>query len=55
MPAEVVDRLLEEKPEITGITLPGMPPNAPGMAKQKSGTLRVYSFGPEGVAVYSDE
>ncbi|HIC64560.1 DUF411 domain-containing protein [Paracoccus sp. (in: a-proteobacteria)] len=55
VPAEVVDRLLEEKPEITGITLPGMPPNAPGMAKQKSGTLRVYSFGPEGVAVYSDE
>ena len=55
VPAEIIERLLEERPDITGITLPGMPANAPGMAPAKTGTLRTYSFGPEGVAVYSDE
>ena len=55
VPAEIIERLLEERPDITGITLPGMPANAPGMAPAKTGTLRVYSFGPDGVGVYSDE
>jgi hypothetical protein len=55
VPAEIIERLLEERPDITGITLPGMPANAPGMAPAKAGTLRTYSFGPDGVAVYSDE
>ena len=39
----------------TGITLPGMPGNAPGMAPAKTGTLKTYAFGKDGVAVYSDE
>lgn len=55
VPAEIIDRLLEEQPEIAGITLPGMPANAPGMAPKKTGTLRVYAFGKDGVSVYSDE
>ena len=55
VPAEIIRRLLDERPEITGITLPGMPSNAPGMAREKSGTLRTYAFGPEGVRVFSDE
>lgn len=55
VPAEIIERLLEERPAITGITLPGMPANAPGMAPAKTGTLKVYSFGPDGVGVYSDE
>lgn len=55
VPSEIIERLLEERPDVTGITLPGMPANAPGMAPEKTGTLRVYSFGPDGVAVYSDE
>jgi len=55
VPSEIIERLLEERPDITGITLPGMPGNAPGMAPSKTGTLRTYAFGPEGVAVYSDE
>ena len=55
VPSEIIERLIEERPAITGITLPGMPGNAPGMAPAKTGTLRTYSFGPEGVAVYSDE
>lgn len=55
VPSEIIERLLDERPDITGITLPGMPGNAPGMAPSKTGTLRTYAFGPEGVAVYSDE
>lgn len=55
VPAEIIERLLEERPDITGITLPGMPANAPGMAPAKTGTLRTYAFGPNGVAVYADE
>lgn len=55
VPAEIIDRLLAERPEIAGITLPGMPPNAPGMARVKTGTLKTYAFGEGGVAVYSDE
>jgi len=55
VPAEIITRLLEERPEIKGITLPGMPANAPGMAAEKTGTLKVYAFGPAGVSLYSDE
>lgn len=48
-------RIVQERPDIDGITLPGMPSNAPGMAQVKTGTLKTYSFGEDGVAVYSDE
>ena len=55
VPVDIIDRLLETRPAITGITLPGMPANAPGMAAVKSGTLRTYAFGPEGISIYADE
>lgn len=55
VPAEVIARLLEERPAINGITLPGMPANAPGMATKKTGILKVYAFGPRGVSLYSNE
>lgn len=54
VPAEIVRRLTDERPQITGITLPGMPQNAPGMGG-KSGTLKTYAFGEDGVSVYADE
>lgn len=54
VPAEIIARLMKDKPQITGITLPGMPQNAPGMAG-KSGTLKTYSFSENGIEVYSDE
>ena len=55
VPVEIINRLLKEQPDIKGITLPGMPGNAPGMADAKSGTLKIYAFGATGVTVYSDE
>lgn len=55
VPAEIIERLISERPEIAGITLPGMPMNAPGMAPDKTGTLKTYAFGEGGITVYSDE
>src|SRR5215470_7801538 len=36
IPIEVIDRLLSEKPQIIGITLPGMPVGTPGMPSNKT-------------------
>lgn len=55
VPVEIIERLVSERPDITGITLPGMPGNAPGMAPTKTGTLKTYAFGKDGVTVYSEE
>ncbi|MFT6657680.1 DUF411 domain-containing protein [Maritalea sp.] len=55
VPAEIIERLVTDRPNITGITLPGMPRNAPGMARTKTGTLKTYAFGEGGVSVYSNE
>jgi hypothetical protein len=55
VPVEIIERLVSERPDITGITLPGMPANAPGMAREKTGTLKTYAFSEGGVSVYSDE
>lgn len=55
VPVEIIERLVSERPDIVGVTLPGMPSNAPGMASEKSGTLRIYAFAKDGVALYSDE
>ena len=54
VPAEIVARLTTERPEVTGITLPGMPMNAPGMGG-KSGTLKTYAFAGDEVTVFADE
>ncbi len=44
VPREVFDRLLGEKPEIDGISLPGMPTGSPGMPGLKKGNFRIYSI-----------
>ncbi|WP_411723449.1 DUF411 domain-containing protein [Loktanella salsilacus] len=54
VPFEIIDRLTAERPDVIGITLPGMPQNAPGMAG-KSGALKIYAFSANGVFVYSNE
>jgi hypothetical protein len=40
--------LLDEKPTIVGITLPGMPPGSPGMNGDKTGPLTVYAVSGDG-------
>lgn len=47
VPVEAIDKLLKERPKVTGIAAPGMPQGSPGM----SGTpepFTVYAFGPDG-------
>ncbi len=44
IPAEVINQLLEEKPEIEGIALPGMPQGSPGMPGLKIDKWTIYSF-----------
>jgi hypothetical protein len=46
VPIGPLQRLLSEKPDVRGITLPGMPWGAPGMEQRpKEGPLVVYAFG----------
>lgn len=44
VPVESVNRLLEEKPEVKGIGLPGMPAGSPGMSGAKRSPFAIYSF-----------
>jgi hypothetical protein len=52
VPVDAILRLLEQRPAIAGIALPGMPPGAPGMGGVKTGPLVVYAVSPEGVRVF---
>lgn len=44
VPIESVKRLLQERPAVQGIAVPGMPAGSPGMGGQKTEPLAVYSF-----------
>ena len=57
VPAAIVRKLLAEKPAITGITLPGMPPGSPGMGGTKVESFVIYAFTRDGKApsVYATE
>ena len=44
VPAEAIKKLLEEKPKIDGIALPGMPSGSPGMPGPKKGTLKIHGL-----------
>ncbi len=43
IPAEAIKKLLEEKPNIDGIALPGMPSGSPGMPGYKSQPFEIYA------------
>lgn len=48
VPAEAIDKLLKERPKVTGIAAPGMPQGSPGMSGAKQ-PFTVYSFGTDGI------
>lgn len=57
VPVDAIHKLLKEKPPLTGISVPGMPINSPGMGETRPGTLKVYGI-PKGTgapAVFSVE
>jgi hypothetical protein len=55
VPAAAVAKLLAERPAIRGISVPGMPPGAPGMTGQKIGPLVVYEIAEGNPAVFLTE
>ena len=48
VPIEAFDRLLEERPAVHGITLPGMPPGSPGMGGPKTEPFKIRAIAPGG-------
>jgi hypothetical protein len=48
VPVEDINRLLSERPEVVGITAPGMPASAPGMNTELNTPYDVYQFDKEG-------
>ena len=48
VPVSAINKLLKDKPSITGISVPGMPMNSPGMGEMKKGTLAVYKIPKDG-------
>lgn len=48
VPADVIRRLLAERPEVTGIAVPGMPMGSPGMEGPYKEPYEVYSFDENG-------
>jgi hypothetical protein len=44
VPVKTIRKLLDEKPAIAGITLPGMPPGSPGMPGEKTSPLTVLAI-----------
>lgn len=53
VPAEDIRRLLAERPDAIGISVPGMPPNAPGMDQPVDREYQVVLFDRENLSVYS--
>ena len=53
MPVAMVEKLLEEQPDIDGISLPGMPAGTPGMPGEQTQTLEVYAVKDGSVSLYA--
>ncbi len=54
VPANDIARLLNERPKITGLTVPGMPTGSPGMDGPRKDPFDVLSFQSDGkTSVYS--
>ena len=54
VPVSDIERLLAERPDVVGISAPGMPPMSPGMGSREPKGYDVVSFDADGeVAVFS--
>jgi hypothetical protein len=54
VPAADVRRLLRERPDIAGLTVPGMPIGSPGMEGPRPEPYEVLAFGSRGVSVFAE-
>ena len=48
VPAEVIEQLLLERPDVVGLAVPGMPPGSPGMDGTLEGPLEILAFDGQG-------
>jgi hypothetical protein len=55
VPINAVLRLLNERPDIKGISLPGMPMGSPGMTGEKTAPFTIYEIGDGPAKVYAVE
>ena len=57
VPVNVVRKLLSERPQIAGVTLPGMPMGSPGMTGRQTAPFTIYAVKKDGTAptVYTVE
>ncbi len=55
VPMSAVNKLLNERPKVKGISLPGMPAGSPGMGGEKDETWKIYSIGEGKPKVYVTE
>jgi hypothetical protein len=55
VPVNTVNRLLRERPDIKGVTLPGMPMGSPGMSGDKTAPFTIYEIGPGQPKAYAFE
>ena len=55
VPVGTVNRLLSERPDIKGVTLPGMPMGSPGMSGAKTEAFTIYVVGDGKPSVYAVE
>ena len=55
VPMNSLDRLLVERPDIKGISLPGMPPGSPGMTGHKAEPFTIYELSDGEPKVYAVE
>ena len=55
VPVATILRLLNEKPEIKGISLPGMSAGLPGMSGEKTGPFTIFAIGEGEPKVYAVE
>lgn len=56
VPADLIDRLLRERPAVVGIAVPGMPSGSPGMEdpSRRPQPYQVFTFDKDGkTAVYA--
>lgn len=56
VPADMVSRLLEERPDVAGLAVPGMPLGVPGMPGEGLGSYDVLAFDDDGATqVYASK
>jgi hypothetical protein len=48
VPADLIHRLLKEKPPLLGLAVPGMPVGSPGMEGGKPEAYQVFTFDKDG-------